>query len=467
MNLFKRAYYSIVNNFSKSLVLFSIVFIIGNVMCASLAVSSSIENTQNEFRKHYGAKIEISVNGYMDVIFDSSTNEVYKRVYSFLDNLIENNKEVIQYSDINKRIKGFYSNELKFINEDGYETSGNIEIYLFGSSNSQLGLIKNYKIELIDGRLFNDVEMKEGKNVVLLSENFELLDNGEYRKVRVGDVLTFNRVVNGTYGESVEFEVVGIYKRYDNVMPGMNESDNYNHSNHIARIYVPMNTLEKEAIRFNELKNPKSYEHHLITTNIYLQLNGDASMNRFSIVMDNLKENDKSVFDKITMISTNDIYKKISSPIEAMSEISSFLLIMSSTLCILILSVAIFILIRNRKHEIGILISLGEHKCNVIVQILCEILVVGILALGCSMVTGNKLGQAYSNYLIRDQIEESQHDLTVDEIELQEELLENYNFEMTIEYILAVCGIGILVLVISVVLPIGYIVRLKPREILL
>ena len=69
--------------------------------------------------------------------------------------------------------------------------------------------------------------------------------------------------------------------------------------------------------------------------------------------------------------------------------------------------------------------------------------------------------------MIADQIEESQYDLTVDEIELQETLLENYSFEMNGGYILAVCGIGVLVLVLSVSVPIGYIVSLKPRKILL
>ena len=465
MNLFKRAYYSIVNNFSKSLVLFLIVFIIGNVMCGSLAISSSIKNTQNEFRKHYGYKVEFDVFGNMEEYHEDSTNEVYKRTYSFLDNVVENNEEILQYCDINKRINGLHSKELQFIDEDGYENIID-KVFLFGSSNSQLGLIKNYKIKLVEGRLFSDEEM-EGSNVILVSENFRILENDEYRKVEVGDILTFDRHVNDEMKESVQYEVVGIFKRYDNVMTGSNESDYYDSSNHVARIYTPLKTLEKEETRFEELVGKKSYAHTLMITKIYLQLNSDATMNRFDIIRENLKENDPAVEKNIQITSTNDIYKKISSPIESMSEISSFLLIMSSTLCILILSVAIFILIRNRKHEIGILISLGEYKRNVILQILCEILIIGVLALGSSMITGNKLGQMYSNTLIADQIEESQYDLTVDEIELQETLLESYSFEMNGGYILAVCGIGVLVLVLSVSVPIGYIVSLKPRKILL
>ena len=61
MNLFKRAYYSVINNLPKTIVLFLIVFILGNVMCGALAISQSISNAQNEFRQHYGAKVEIKL----------------------------------------------------------------------------------------------------------------------------------------------------------------------------------------------------------------------------------------------------------------------------------------------------------------------------------------------------------------------------------------------------------------------
>ena len=179
MNLFKRAYYSIVNNFSKSLVLFLIVFIIGNVMCGSLAISSSIKNTQNEFRKHYGYKVEFDVFGNMEEYHEDSTNEVYKRTYSFLDNVVENNEEILQYCDINKRINGFHSKELQFIDEDGYENIVD-KVFLFGSSNSQLGLIKNYKIKLIEGRLFSDEEM-EGSNVILVGRDVYIPPKNNYK----------------------------------------------------------------------------------------------------------------------------------------------------------------------------------------------------------------------------------------------------------------------------------------------
>ena len=83
------------------------------------------------------------------------------------------------------------------------------------------------------------------------------------------------------------------------------------------------------------------------------------------------------------------------------------------------------------------------------------------------MISGNQLGKIYSDYLIVEQVESSKEDLSIDEIKLQDELMENYSFEMSIGYISAVLIVGSLVLGISVILPIGYISKLNVRKILL
>ena len=124
-------------------------------------------------------------------------------------------------------------------------------------------------------------------------------------------------------------------------------------------------------------------------------------------------------------------------------------------------------MIRKRIHEIGILISLGESRLRVLFQIFLEIYLVCILGLSSSMISGNQLGKIYSDYLIVEQVESSKEDLSIDEIKLQDELMENYSFEMSIGYISAVLIVGSLVLGISVILPIGYISKLNVRKILL
>ena len=452
MNLIKRAYYSLINNRSKTIVLFLIVFILGNVMCGALAISQSINNAQSEFQKHYGAKINITLTKptFEIMMTNESSKTKYINIKDYFENLIGKRTDMIAYQDCMYAIDGITSDDLYYEDERYSYIEKAERIHLIGVTNANNGNLKNYKIELIEGRTFNDSEMKEGSQVIMISNNFQY-ENGD--KVKIGDKLTFKRE---NMSEAV-YEVIGIFKRYDNVMIEPN-GEGYQYDNHMAQIYTPYETLSKEEKESNQ---------SLLLFNISLQLNEPEDLNVFNLIIDKLKEDKPNIHKNINVISTNDIYKKISAPIESMSGIANFLIIMSSCLCTMILSVAIFIIIRNRKHEIGILISLGEHKRNVILQIMIEILLVGLLALSSSLVTGNKLGELYSNYLVSDQIEMSKDDLTVNESELQEELLEIYSFDLRTEYIISVLTIGTTILLLSVVIPIGYIANLKPRKIML
>lgn len=470
MNLFKRGYYSIRNNLKKSLILFSIVFVLGNVICGSLAITQSISNMQNEFRKYYGAKIHIYSKDGIDfpVKVNLPSDDYYKGVRKAVEKIYDGYNFKYAYTDLNYYLKGLFSDTVGYKDEDEWVYGDNVEIYSCGVTTAQMGLIKNYKLELIEGRSFSDEELEKGKNVILVSDAFYVQKGNEYVNVEVGDTLTFKRKV-GEHVEDVDYEVIGIYKRYDNVMVAQ---DRYSFDNHIARVYMPANTLFKEEERFSELnKEYLNDEMNLSNTvflgDVYLRLQDNDSLGRMIAIIDDDLLGNSSTSGVMYYSSTDEIYKKISAPIESMSGIANFLLISSSILCVLILTVTVFILIRNRKHEIGILISLGETKMKVILQIILEIYLVGILALGCSMITGNKLGQMYSNYLVSEQVEESREDLSIDETKLQDELLDTYAFELSKGYIISVISVGTFVLFLSVMIPVGYVVRLKPKEILL
>ena len=56
---------------------------------------------------------------------------------------------------------------------------------------------------------------------------------------------------------------------------------------------------------------------------------------------------------------------------------------------------------RDRKQELGIYLSLGEGRGKVIGQIVIEVVLVSLVALICSLVTGNLLGSAVSQTLMQ------------------------------------------------------------------
>ena len=450
MKLIHRVYYSIIKNIKNSLLLFLIVFIIGNVICSSLAITQSINNTQAQFRIKYGAKVEI--NSYFDIatsmILDYGNDPYAKKAEARIkDKIVENSGIEFSYLDYNYYLNGLTSNTLGYMNKE--ELLENISIHICGVTNPQMGLFKNYKLELKEGRSFTDEELTNGNKVVLISENFKILKDGKYEKVKLKD-----KIVLENNQEKSEYEVIGIYKRYDNVMI---QYDEYDYNNHIARLYVPYNTLIQEETDTNKA----------FLGNVYLQIKDNDQLKALEKKIDAYIIDDDEIGHLYSTYSMNEIYRKIAAPIESMSGIANFLFISSSTLCILILTITVFIMIRKRVHEIGILISLGESRLRVLFQIFLEIYLVCILGLSSSMISGNQLGKIYSDYLIVEQVESSKEDLSIDEIKLQDELMENYSFEMSIGYISAVLIVGSLVLGISVILPIGYISRLNVKKILL
>ena len=64
--------------------------------------------------------------------------------------------------------------------------------------------------------------------------------------------------------------------------------------------------------------------------------------------------------------------------------------------------------IRNRKNEIGILLSLGISKPKILLQIVIEALMIGVIALGISFTAAPATSHAAATYLIGQQEEQAQ-----------------------------------------------------------
>ena len=64
--------------------------------------------------------------------------------------------------------------------------------------------------------------------------------------------------------------------------------------------------------------------------------------------------------------------------------------------------------IRNRKNEIGVLLSLGVSKGKILLQIITEALIIGVIAVGISFAAAPVTSQAAATYLIGQQEEQAQ-----------------------------------------------------------
>src|SRR5699024_8038560 len=172
--------------------------------------------------------------------------------------------------------------------------------------------------------------------------------------------------------------------------------------------------------------------------------------------------------------SATDHYDSIAGPIESMSKLAKYVLIVAVVATVLITGLVVLLFLRDRKRELGIYLSLGERKSRVVGQILIEVMVVAFIGITISLFSGNVLADQVSGTLMKaDDNNFGYHDeymyygggiqtdLTEDDV------MDSYEVSLTSSYVIAFYAIGLLTILISTIIPLIYIVRLNPKKILM
>lgn len=464
MNLFTRAFYSIKNQFFKTMILFSITFILGNIMCGAISIAEAAIDTKKDFESTYGTKISIDYDSsYETAMLNNQGSDVFMQKYSNLI-LKMSHLNIYNYLDYTYVFKGLQSEKLSWKDMEGV-----LDLHLWGTSQIQPSDFRNYYVELKEGRYFTEEELNNGKAVVLVNKDFKTSNQEE---IKVNDTITMNRNVYDIAGnllksEPCNYQVIGIYEKTDTI--GYFDTA-YTFDNISTRFYVPNSNIIEQEKQFEAIssQNERALHYNKFIGPSFFQLKSKRYDDYFSsFYFEEIKKIDEFFTPKHMMRKSSEIYAKISKPIESLTTISEFLIVMTAILTIFILNFVIFLLLRNRRHEIGILISLGEKKLKIIFQLVLEICIAGVVALGISLYTGNYLGARYSEYLLSNSIKSKQDELTYDEINQQQELLDNYHVSLNKQYKQQVLTIGTGVMILSSIVPVVMVTLMKPKKILL
>ena len=170
------------------------------------------------------------------------------------------------------------------------------------------------------------------------------------------------------------------------------------------------------------------------------------------------------------MESSMDDYRYVQGPVENLKALADVAMGASIVLIVVLLCLVSMLFLRNRKHEIGILMALGERKRNILIQYAGEIVLVGMLATTFALFSGNKLGEIISNEFIKIQVDvdseieySERHEGEVTQLDM----MEAYKVEIDSQYICAIYGISFVIMIgVSGVLVL-YIIRLKPKDVLM
>ena len=490
MNHLKRTWISMMRKPLQSILMFLIIFVLGNVLFASIAIKQASENVRLEMRARVPSYISIMQTN------DNQSSAVQSNMKKFVSGL-EGNENILDFHTI--EIATFAIPE-KTSDHDPYHLSE--DYYISHYDFLKLDELDNsiYDYEILDGRFYTQDELIRGDYKIVLEqwqcEVYDYNEDGIYGLVKtyeVGDKITYslynykiqlNNITDTMSYTSVDpdfenlinidFEIVGIVKK--------TLKDEYADKKiYIDGIEIPSQCIdemiEKQTDAINAHpkeerdKYKRQYDFYVTNTSVIkgieIVTNGIDGSEKLQEEILSDENYQKSYY---SLTSGNEDYRYIQAPLENLVALANVAEGASVLLVIILLSLVSFIFIRKRTKEVGILMSLGEKKRNILIQFVSEMLIVGLLATTVSMFSGSYLGEMASKEFMKIQIDtdyELEYSEKNPETITQLDLLDAYEIEIDVKYISTIYSVSTLILIVSSMTPIIYMLKIQPKKILI
>lgn len=475
MNFLKRAFLSLVRRKGKSLILLVIIFILSNVMAGSIAIGQASKNVERTIKLQLGANASVELDwekmqdwteeqwNSLEYITPEMADKIgtlsYVKYYDYSSEAYINSSTLTQYDPNMVEVP-----TLSYFPIKGVQYAPILDIV-------------NGNATLVNGRTFNETEITNADYVALISDKVAELNN-----VFVGDVIylqnTFSIWKEDNTVEEIKrdiaLEVIGIFT------PKVEQSDENNGGwidyTPFNRIYVPNGVVHAENRWMNEQYAIAYPDSNIKIDQIYITptfvLNNPEDVESFRTEAKNLLPD----YYKVTVSS--DAYDSVAGPIKFIGSLSNIILYVAIGATILILSLVVILFLRDRKHELGIYLSLGESKSKVVGQILIEVVSIALIAITLSLLSGNSIAESTSKSMmdLRNEITGNTDNGGVVYRDMgynptngvtEEDVLEAYKIEFSWDYVLILYGVGLGTVLLSSIAPMIYILRLKPKKIMM
>ena len=506
MNFINRALASIKRKPGKSLILLVLVFILGAVIAGAVSISQAVVNTESNLRRSLPPVVTVMESWEEGELIFHQTGEwpeyrLTPEMMRELSNLpqVQNFDYSLSFNLLN--IRGFVQYEPDTDQPQGWvDEDHGLDLRLRGVSNAAILDASQGLIQVTDGRTFTQEEIQTAGPVipVVMSRGF-----AEANGLSVGSTFepTFqifpmdpddmfwggvDRDADPLVDETFLMEVIGLYELGPNGPVAENEHD-FNARwlvfELMNRFYIPnvqievMDRIANEGWRMqledldgDILFNPGDMPPHFENIFVLYDLN-DA---------DEFRELAGGILPPNFIIrDLSTAFAQISSSMESMLYIANIVLWVAVGATLIILSLLITLFLRDRKHEIGIYLALGERRGGIISQILVEVLSVSIIGITLSLFAGNIISEAISSQMLRNtmmaDLESGHHAPEWNPLDglgygvnlSMDEMLESYQVSLDGRTIAFFYLVGSATVVLSTISPILYVTSLNPKKILM
>ena len=415
MSIFNRAYLYIIRKKVRSSILFFIVTLISLFL-----LSGSILNTT------VGT---ISKNLYKDVNFgftiesiDKSNKEIEK------DTL----KKINEVAGVNQK-NYLYAKSVNVVDKKVVQENQNITITEEMKNKSNLVMMNgitstknniDFKSEVLKLEKGRHIEEND-QNKILVHEKFASINN-----LNLGDKIKLEQ-----NGKTVEFEVVGIFS-----------GEKTNNFEGLSSDFIE-NTVYTD---YNSSQKLLDYSSNNKVTSVEYGVNNPTELD------DIIKNVESLGINNISVSKSNKNYELVTSSVESITKLTNMIRIGSVIVGVVILSLVLMFWIRERLYEIGVLLSLGISKINLILQFVVETLMVTIFgflsALGLEFILLKYLRSNITKVFSEDLPKIISDELT--------------KISINGSNIIGVIIVMITIVIISVVVALLPILKTKPKKIL-
>ena len=526
MNFFKRALTSIKRRPGKTVILLLLVFILGTVISGAVSVRGAVDSTENNLRSRMRPIVSFMTDEQRIIDWQDETGEWPDHI-PLTPEMVREIGDLDYVRDFHYSIDaGIQTDSLEewwpWMEGGGHiihEGSQRAWLNVMGTSTPEPLQVREEFIIMADGRTFTEEEVATAGDVhpILLSTGFarhnNLSLNSEFDITLTIMHLQEAEIVGGAWDpewennpdnifmeETFTFEVIGLFDGPE-VDPELDPNSEeawqaqMRAEQHLSALFVPNVTaeilsrfehegrygalvyaIENGSFDLSDLEwfNPDAdFEHQMRVTSI-MEL-GDASD------LEAFREAAEEILPEFMVVEDlSNTFSDISSSMDNLQGIAQMVLWVAVGATLLILSLLITLFLRDRRHEMGVYLALGEKKSKIISQILVEVVATAFIGITLAVFTGSLISSSMSRTMLRNELAAEQtmdmgwsfgggglaemgfaEDMSI------EDMIDAFDVSLNFGTISLFYVVGLGAVILSTIAPVMYVVTLNPKKVLM
>ena len=411
MNFVKRAYLYTTRKKVRTILLFSIILVMATLLIVCFSINSSSDMANANVRKALKCGFTVNAKTLENGLDENIVNQILN-IEGITDSYNLRSYTVAEYRDTS-------NNKLKTRDDVGlkvYENAGRVVCDSFSEKDNYF---TDEGFKLISGEHITP----DKKQVALIHEDFANNNN-----LSIGDYILLNNVEGSEIG--AEVKIIGIFTN-----TRKSDSEEYMDTTNLFEniIFTDLNTGSK-LIYENDSEQSQYGDFEV------------EDPGKLDSLISEMKKIENVNWDNCRITKNDSNFKNTKEALEGIQKIVSTAIIIIFIISIIVVVLILNLWAKHRITEIGILLSVGISKKDIIWQQIIEILMVSIPAFILSFITSSIATKIVSSKLINN-------------------ITNNIEISVNIYDWLLVSGIGLIIVLTATILSVYQITKIKPRDI--